>query len=312
MYTTIIHPLRKAFNLSIREYCVLDSIHMLSNNDKFSGWCVASKETIAEELDISRRTVQTILNTLEQKELIKRDDTTGFVKSSDVWGEVIANKHDYFVAFKGKEIEFASGKNRLRDAEKDKQCAKVAQVVQKLPNGVQKLHKGCAKTSHNIYIDNNKINTTTVSPHIKTGIKREESEIPQEVKDSLYPIHMVSQGMDKPILKLKPKPKLKEISKEIEQAPVKKKYGNEDINKMLEALKGKVNVEAFVDSSIERNMAKHCVSLIGKIGKDEFVRRLDVLLADSFHAKNCNKIKYIYNNVKGFKDVKVDINKYVL
>ena len=97
---------------------------------------------------------------------------------------------------------------------------------------------------------------------------------------------------------------------EIEQAPVQ--YGNIEINKMLEALKGKVGIRAFVDSSIERNMAKHCVNLIGKIGNAEFVRRLDALLADSFHRKNCNKIKYIYNNLKGFIEPNVDINKYVI
>ena len=39
-----------------------------------------------------------------------------------------------------------------------------------------------------------------------------------------------------------------------------------------------------------------------KIGKEEFARRLKVLLEDSFHAKNCNKIKYVYNNIKGFKE----------
>ena len=88
------------------------------------------------------------------------------------------------------------------------------------------------------------------------------------------------------------------ISKDISPAPPA--GGNIEINKMLEALKTKIGISAFVDSSIERNMAKHCCGLMGKIGKDEFVRRLDALLADNFHSKNCNKIKYIYNNIKGF------------
>lgn len=83
---------------------------------------------------------------------------------------------------------------------------------------------------------------------------------------------------------------------------IKQSYGNPEINKMLEALKAKVGIEMFVDSSIERNLGKHCVSLIDRIGKDEFVRRLDILLEDGFHTKNMNKIKYIYNNIKGFKE----------
>lgn len=77
-------------------------------------------------------------------------------------------------------------------------------------------------------------------------------------------------------------------------------YGNMGINKMLTAIRVKVQISAFVDSGIERNMAKHCVNLMSSIGRDEFVRRLDLLLKDPFHRKNCNKIKYIYNNIKGF------------
>lgn len=83
-----------------------------------------------------------------------------------------------------------------------------------------------------------------------------------------------------------------------EQAP--KVFGNEQINGLLLFLKNRVGVEAFVDSSIERNIAKHCVGLIGKIGKEEFIGRLEHLLSDNFHAKNCNKIRYLYNNIKGF------------
>jgi len=103
--------------------------------------------------------------------------------------------------------------------------------------------------------------------------------------------------------------KLNEINKttnvvEQVQNSEKAEYGNTEINKMLVALKIKIGIDAFVDSSIERNMARHCVSLMGKIGKDEFVRRLDKLLSDSFHSKNCNKIKYVYNNIKGFIEPK--------
>lgn len=92
----------------------------------------------------------------------------------------------------------------------------------------------------------------------------------------------------------------------------KKTYGNPEINKMLEALKSKAEIQAFVDSAIERNIAKHCLNLMQKIGKDEFVRRLDYLLSDPFHQKNCNKIKYIYNNIKGFIEPKTTIKTFVL
>lgn len=95
--------------------------------------------------------------------------------------------------------------------------------------------------------------------------------------------------------------KEKEINKsppEIEQAPVDKR--DPAINKMLEALKAKIGISAFVDSRIERNMAKNCLSLMSKIGPPEFSRRLGCLLSDPFQQKNCNKILFVYNNIKGF------------
>jgi len=79
-----------------------------------------------------------------------------------------------------------------------------------------------------------------------------------------------------------------------------KEYGKPEINRMLEALKGKIGIDAFVDFKIERNMAKHCVTLLKKIGKDEFVRRLDIILGDNFKRKNCNRIKFLYHEIKGF------------
>ena len=99
-------------------------------------------------------------------------------------------------------------------------------------------------------------------------------------------------------------------SKELEASP--RTYGNQEINKMLEALKAKIEISAFVDSAIERNIAKHCVNLLEKIGKDEFVRRLEILLSDSFHRKNCNKIKYVYNNIKGFIEPKITFSIFEL
>ena len=47
------------------------------------------------------------------------------------------------------------------------------------------------------------------SPKIKEGIKREEADIPQEIKDLAYSIDTVSIHIDKPVLILKPIPKLK-------------------------------------------------------------------------------------------------------
>lgn len=83
-----------------------------------------------------------------------------------------------------------------------------------------------------------------------------------------------------------------------------KKFGNKEVNEMLTSLKAAIGISAFVDSAIERNMAKHCVNLMKEIGPEEFGRRLKYLLSDPFMQKNCNKIKYVYNNIKGWIEPK--------
>jgi predicted transcriptional regulator len=70
MYTVIIHPLRKALNLSMNEYAVLDSIMKLSNNTEYSGWCIISRDRLADALDLSKPTIIKIYDTLEIKGLI--------------------------------------------------------------------------------------------------------------------------------------------------------------------------------------------------------------------------------------------------
>jgi len=99
----------------------------------------------------------------------------------------------------------------------------------------------------------------------------------------------------------------KESLSEIEQARPDKR--NLEISKMLEALKTKIGITDFADSSIERNLAKHCVGLLGKLGKDEFVRRLDLILQDDFKRKNCNRIRFVYSEIKAFIEPK---NKEIL
>lgn len=98
----------------------------------------------------------------------------------------------------------------------------------------------------------------------------------------------------------------------LEKQEDKKTYGNKEVNEMLLALKGRIGVSAFADSAIERNIAKHCVNLLEKIGKDEFVRRLDFLLNDNFHRKNCNRIQYVYNQIKGFIEPKKQVPATVI
>ena len=81
----------------------------------------------------------------------------------------------------------------------------------------------------------------------------------------------------------------------------KKEFGNQEINEMLLALKNKIGISAFADGTKwERIYGQNCVRLIRKIGKEDFVRRLDTILQDDFKHKNCNRIKFVYCELNGF------------
>lgn len=109
MYTTIIHPVRKALNISCNEYIILDQIWRLSHTEKYGGWCVASKAKIGEWMDLSPRTVFTAIEVLLKKELITKNER-GFLKTTDAWNEQMANSHNWLIAFEGKETKYISGK----------------------------------------------------------------------------------------------------------------------------------------------------------------------------------------------------------
>lgn len=98
----------------------------------------------------------------------------------------------------------------------------------------------------------------------------------------------------------------------VEASPQERKYGNEEINKMLEALKGKIRIADFADAQKwARIYAKHCVALLDRLGKDEFVRRLNLILADDFKRKNCNNIKFLYGQLKGFIEPNNDVSNLI-
>lgn len=83
--------------------------------------------------------------------------------------------------------------------------------------------------------------------------------------------------------------------------PPPPKHGNEEINRLLVWLKGKIGIEAFADKrQWERRYASHLINLINKIGKQEFVTRFDAIVGDEFKRRNCNKIEYIYRQTLAF------------
>lgn len=97
-YTTIIHPIRKHFSLSCNDYCVLDTIMRMQNNE--SHWCYMSKDTMANDLDLSKQAVLNIINKLIEKDLIIKNPATKHLKVSAVFLEYL---NDYKKFTDGKE-----------------------------------------------------------------------------------------------------------------------------------------------------------------------------------------------------------------
>ena len=105
-YTTIIHPIRKHFSLSCNDYCVLDTIMRMQNNE--SHWCYMSKDTMANDLDLSKQAVLNIITKLVDKELIVKNPATKHLKVSVLFLEYL---NDYKKFTNGKETLLERSKN---------------------------------------------------------------------------------------------------------------------------------------------------------------------------------------------------------
>ncbi len=80
-----------------------------------------------------------------------------------------------------------------------------------------------------------------------------------------------------------------------------KKGKNENIDKMLLALCKHMGIDDFASTSKnKRFFGKHMHGLFEKLGKQEFLRRLDILRNDSFKGQRVNQIDFLYREMKGF------------
>ncbi len=84
-------------------------------------------------------------------------------------------------------------------------------------------------------------------------------------------------------------------------------HGNEDINRLLNFIKGELSLSDFKESSSQKriwgaNLTKLFSGGAAIIDKPEFVRRFKLLASDDFHRKNMGSLQFIYKNIKGFID----------
>ena len=84
IFNTIIHDVRIKFGLSLAEYCIVDSVCHLSKNVRYGGWCVQSKDDLADALGCSRRSVFTAIKKMITSGLIEKNEL-GHLRTTDKW-----------------------------------------------------------------------------------------------------------------------------------------------------------------------------------------------------------------------------------
>jgi len=93
----------------------------------------------------------------------------------------------------------------------------------------------------------------------------------------------------------------KEESSHVVSPVEKKSYGNEDVNKMLDALRKIVECDDFRESQKQQRVwASNLVRLKEKIGLEEFKHRLSTVLSDDFKRRNAASLQYLYREIKSF------------
>jgi len=125
----------------------------LSNNptSRIPGWCFASREEMRKFLGIAKRTLLNNIERLIEKGIVEREEKTKYLKTTLLWYDSVV-------------IE------RLK-IRKEGGGAKSAPSVQKVHQGVQKVHRRGAKSAPAIYVDKNsyKDSDKNLAPHDGAG-----------------------------------------------------------------------------------------------------------------------------------------------
>jgi len=102
--------------LSVMEWLFLQQLAFLSNgyaSRKINGWVTAKQKTIASHLGVSDRTVRSWTMKLEESKWIEKDHSTGMIRTSQKWHNLLTMKNDD----EAEETSKESGNNFLSDVE---------------------------------------------------------------------------------------------------------------------------------------------------------------------------------------------------
>ena len=92
-FTTIKHYPRVEYDLSNNDYCIANAIYHLSNNPDsiFKGWYYGKIETLGSMFNLSRASAYNCVNKLIEKNLIERNEESGFLKTTNLWWNEFVN-----------------------------------------------------------------------------------------------------------------------------------------------------------------------------------------------------------------------------
>lgn len=92
-YTTIKHNPRVKYNLSNNDYCIANAIYHLSNNPDsvFKGWYHGKVETLGTMFDLSRASAYNCISKLIDRQLIEKNEDSGFFKTTKLWWDEFVN-----------------------------------------------------------------------------------------------------------------------------------------------------------------------------------------------------------------------------
>lgn len=263
------HAIRKAYQLSLNEYAVLTEIYFLSHNQRYNGWCIKSKDNIAETLDVSRDCVFRAIQKLISKGLIEKNANKPSLRTTDKFNSIVSARDGYAFSVVTEDEELQTIKSS-----------------KSIPSGNKTMNKKSVQTV---------LNSDSTPSYFKTPtVLISDANIYKNITNKYIGINTYSEaGVEEPKFK---------NSQEVET------YGKEEINQLLFAMKKEIGITDFADSRIERFIARHLLTLGRKIGKQEFSRRFKSVITDSFKRKNCNRIRYIYNEMKSFIEPKDEGN----
>lgn len=83
-FNVVYHPLRKKIDTDSNGFVLLDAVYHLSfNHLNQTGWCFASKPTLAEIVGVSRPTIFRYIEKFVEQGWLVRQDGTGYLRTSD-------------------------------------------------------------------------------------------------------------------------------------------------------------------------------------------------------------------------------------